>query len=141
MLVWTSWNSPGYFLEKEKLIILQVLKFYTYIHFTLRQKSCFQYIQNLLCYRLSWCDNNFLCFLFIHPDMFLLYFQFLSSKIQTGFNSDFGYVRCKKLTSARKQMFLLRAPKVLVIQLKVIDPQSFWCFVLDKNLFLFFAHG
>ncbi|KAG8086065.1 hypothetical protein GUJ93_ZPchr0010g8886 [Zizania palustris] len=27
-------------------------------------------------------------------------------------------IRCKKLTSARKQMFVLRAPKVLVIQLK-----------------------
>jgi len=80
-------------------------------------------------------------FSFIHPDMFLLYFQFLSSKIQTGFNSDFGYVRCKKLTSARKQMFILRAPKVLVIQLKVIDPQSFMLFCFGEKLVLFFEYG
>jgi hypothetical protein len=44
---------------------------------------------------------------------------------ESGFDYDFGNGRCKKLTSARKQMFMLRAPKVLVIQLKVIDPQSF----------------
>jgi hypothetical protein len=52
---------------------------------------------------------------------------------ETGFNYDFGNVSCKKLTSARKQMFMLRAPKVLVIQLKVIDPQLFLILYLDKT--------
>jgi hypothetical protein len=51
---------------------------------------------------------------------------------ETGFNYDFGNGRCKKLTSARKQMFMLRAPKVLVIQLKVIDLQSFLILYWDK---------
>jgi ubiquitin carboxyl-terminal hydrolase 36/42 len=38
---------------------------------------------------------------------------------EEALNGGFGYGRCKKLTSAQKQMFILRAPKVLVIQLKV----------------------
>lgn len=64
-------------------------------------------------------------------------FSYISgSSIQTGFNSDFGYDRCKKLTSARKQMFILRSPKVLVIQLKVIDPQSFLMFLFWEKLVL-----
>jgi hypothetical protein len=38
-------------------------------------------------------------------------------------------------------MFILRAPKVLVIQLKVIDPQSFLMFCFGQKMFLFFGHG
>jgi len=38
-------------------------------------------------------------------------------------------------------MFLLRAPKVLVIQLKVIDPQSFMMFCFGEKLVLFFEYG
>ncbi|KAG2618246.1 ubiquitin carboxyl-terminal hydrolase 25-like isoform X2 [Panicum virgatum] len=42
---------------------------------------------------------------------------FFQPEILEGANK-YSCERCKKLTSARKQMFLLRAPKVLVIQLK-----------------------
>jgi hypothetical protein len=52
---------------------------------------------------------------------------------ETDFNYDFGNGRCKTLTSAQKQMFMLRAPKVLVIQLKVIDSLSFLILYLDKT--------
>ena len=38
-------------------------------------------------------------------------------------------------------MFLLRAPKVLVIQLKVIDTQSFMMFCFGEKLVLFFEYG
>ncbi|KAL6609682.1 hypothetical protein ACP70R_039651 [Stipagrostis hirtigluma subsp. patula] len=42
---------------------------------------------------------------------------FFRPEILEGANK-YSCERCKKLTSARKQMFVLRAPKVLVIQLK-----------------------
>ncbi|KXG22316.1 ubiquitin carboxyl-terminal hydrolase 25 isoform X2 [Sorghum bicolor] len=43
--------------------------------------------------------------------------RFFQPEILEGANK-YSCERCKKLTSARKQMFMLRAPKVLVIQLK-----------------------
>lgn len=43
--------------------------------------------------------------------------RFFQPEILEGANK-YSCERCKKLTSARKQMFILRAPKVLVIQLK-----------------------
>ncbi|KAL5202039.1 hypothetical protein ABZP36_012991 [Zizania latifolia] len=43
--------------------------------------------------------------------------HFFQPEILEGANK-YNCGRCKKLTSARKQMFVLRAPKVLVIQLK-----------------------
>ncbi|KAK3138332.1 hypothetical protein QOZ80_5AG0367450 [Eleusine coracana subsp. coracana] len=43
--------------------------------------------------------------------------RFFKPEILEGANK-YSCERCKKLTSARKQMFILRAPKVLVIQLK-----------------------
>uniref|UniRef100_J3M8R7 ubiquitinyl hydrolase 1 n=1 Tax=Oryza brachyantha TaxID=4533 RepID=J3M8R7_ORYBR len=43
--------------------------------------------------------------------------RFFQPEILEGANK-YSCERCKKLTSARKQMFVLRAPKVLVIQLK-----------------------
>ncbi|OEL25404.1 Ubiquitin carboxyl-terminal hydrolase 25 [Dichanthelium oligosanthes] len=43
--------------------------------------------------------------------------RFFQPEILEGANK-YSCERCKKLTSARKQMFLFRAPKVLVIQLK-----------------------
>ncbi|CAL4909008.1 unnamed protein product [Urochloa decumbens] len=43
--------------------------------------------------------------------------RFFQPEILEGANK-YSCERCKKLTSARKQMFILKAPKVLVIQLK-----------------------
>nr|AAT44134.1 unknown protein, contains ubiquitin carboxyl-terminal hydrolase [Oryza sativa Japonica Group] len=43
--------------------------------------------------------------------------RFFQPEILEGSNK-YSCERCKKLTSARKQLFVLRAPKVLVIQLK-----------------------
>lgn len=43
--------------------------------------------------------------------------RFFQPEILEGANK-YSCERCKKLTSARKQMFILRSPKVLVIQLK-----------------------
>ncbi|KAL6841519.1 hypothetical protein ACP4OV_028662 [Aristida adscensionis] len=43
--------------------------------------------------------------------------RFFQPEILEGANK-YSCERCKKLTSARKQMFMLRAPKVLAIQLK-----------------------
>ncbi|XP_062180080.1 ubiquitin carboxyl-terminal hydrolase 25-like [Phragmites australis] len=43
--------------------------------------------------------------------------RFFQPEILEGANK-YSCERCKKLTSARKQLFILRAPKVLVIQLK-----------------------
>jgi ubiquitin carboxyl-terminal hydrolase 36/42 len=49
--------------------------------------------------------------------------RFFQPEILEGSNK-YSCERCKKLTSARKQLFVLRAPKVLVIQLKVINLHS-----------------
>lgn len=43
-------------------------------------------------------------------------------------NRNFHLFSCKKLVTARKQMSILQAPKILVIQLKV----SVSCFCLQK---------
>ncbi|KAF6985524.1 hypothetical protein CFC21_003375 [Triticum aestivum] len=45
---------------------------------------------------------------------------FFKPEVLEGANK-YSCERCKKLTSARKQMFILKAPKVLVIQLKRFD--------------------
>ncbi|ONM62539.1 Ubiquitin carboxyl-terminal hydrolase 25 [Zea mays] len=58
--------------------------------------------------------------------------RFFKPEILEGANK-YSCERCKTLTSAQKQMFMLRAPKVLVIQLKVIDSLSFLILYLDKT--------
>ncbi|KAM3411663.1 hypothetical protein ACQJBY_003373 [Aegilops geniculata] len=51
---------------------------------------------------------------------------FFKPEVLEGANK-YSCERCKKLTSARKQMFILKAPKVLVIQLKDATGRWYCC--------------